>query len=226
MSAATPPVALTALTVPQPGQSDEPLLLTGIRWKTYESLLEDIGNRHIRLTYDRGNLEIMAPLYRHGISTEWLGQLVEVLAEELNTPYCSAGSTTFRRKDLKRGLEPDKCFYFANEIRVRGLEKIDLTRDPPPDLAIEVDVTSSSINRMAIYAALGVPEVWRWREGTLLVYQLQADGTYATVQASPTFPMIPIAGLAEFVEQANVVDQLTLKRAFRAWVREQIKTSQ
>jgi len=197
------------------------MLLTGIRWQTYEALLADIGESHIRLTFDRGKLEIMVHSFGHDVTAEWIGNLVEILAEEGNIPHLNAGSTTFQREDLERGLEPDKCFYFANESRVRGRKKIDLTSDPPPDLAIEVDVTSSSLNRMGIYAALKVPEVWRWRDGTLTVYRLQADGTYAIVQASPLFPTIPLAGLAEFVKQVNEVDQLTLKRAFRTWVRQQ-----
>jgi Uma2 family endonuclease len=222
MSVATPPGALPAPLQPLSRLSDGPILLTGIRWQTYEALLADIGDRAIRLTYDRGNLEIMSPVYRHEITTRWIGQLVEVLAEEFSMPYCNAGSTTYRREDLERGLEPDNCFYFANEIRVRGRMKIDLANDPPPDLAIEVDETSSSLNRMSSYAALRVPEVWRWRDGSLTVYSLQADGTDVIVQTSPTFPTIPLAGLAQFIAKANVVDQLTLKRAFREWVRKHI----
>src|SRR5579862_4078878 len=174
MSIAAPPVSLPVPPQPSPQVSDGLLLLTGIRWETYESLLADIGNRPIRLTYDRGNLEIMSPMYRLGITGEWIGQLVEVLAEETNQPHRSAGCTTFRREDLQRGLEPDKCFYIANQARVSGRVRIDLTLDPPPDLAVEVDETSSSLNRMAIYAALKVPEVWRWRDSKLTVYSLQA----------------------------------------------------
>src|SRR5207253_602808 len=142
--------------------------------------------------------------------------------EELSKPYLSAGSTTGKREDLERGLEPDKCYYSANEPAMRGRKTIDLTRDPPPALGIEVDVASSSLNRMDIYAALKVPEVWRWRDGKLTVYVLQADGKYAIAPASPTFPTIPLAGLAEFVARAGQMDQLTLKLEFRQWVRQTI----
>src|SRR5205823_13742873 len=95
-------------------QSVGQMLLTGISWQTYESLLTDFGDRPIRLTYDRGSLEIMAPAFRHEGTAKWIGELVEVLAEELSVPYFGAGSTTFRREDLERGLEPDECFYFTN----------------------------------------------------------------------------------------------------------------
>jgi Uma2 family endonuclease len=218
MSVATPPVPVPSPLVP----ADWPagiVLLTDIRWDTYEALLTDIGERHLRLTFDRGRLEITALSFGHEGTSRWTGDLVVVLAEEFNQPYCNAGSTTFRRKNLDRGLEPDECFYFANESCVRGLKVIDLTRDPPPDLAIEVDVTSSSVNRMAIYAALGVPEVWRWRDGALQVFLLQVDGTYAAVASSPTFPAVPLAKLSEIIEQGNTEEHLSLKRAFRAWVR-------
>jgi Uma2 family endonuclease len=194
------------------------VLLTGIRWPTYAALLEDLGDRPIRLTYDRGSLEIMAPSFRPEGTAKWIGQLVEALAEELNVPYLSAGSTTFRREDLDRGLEPDECFYIANVDRVRGREDLDLTTDPPPDLVVEVDVTSSSIDRLGIYAAMEVPEVWRWRGAALVAYRLRPERTYESAAASLAFPTLPLDGLTGFIQQGIAQDQLSLKRAFRAWV--------
>src|SRR5262249_518426 len=139
-----------------------PVVLSGVRWHTYEALLHDLGGRHIRLTYDRGNLEIMAPLFRHERYADVLAELVKALARAAKRRTGGAGSTTFRREDLERGLEPDRCFYIDNLVAVAGKLELDPAHDPPPDLAIEVDIWSSSLNRLEIYAALGVPEVWRY----------------------------------------------------------------
>ena len=133
------------------------ILLKNISWKTYESLLNEIGEHGgISLTYDRGNLEIMTPSAPHEKSGELLGNFVEVLTDELNVDICSLGSLTCKREDLERGLEPDKCYYIQNEDVVWNKEQIDLNEDPPPDLAIEIDITSSSIDRLELYASLGV----------------------------------------------------------------------
>src|SRR5262249_54893083 len=138
------------------------LVLRDIDWKTYNRLLRAFAERPgIRLTYDRGTLEIMSPSHGHDTDARFLGRLVVTLTEELGLPIKGGGSTTFRRRRRRRGLEPDDCYWIANEPRVRGKRKINLRVDPPPDLCIEVDVTHSSLNRLSIYAALNVPEVWR-----------------------------------------------------------------
>jgi Uma2 family endonuclease len=130
--------------------SQGPVVLGGVRWQTYEALLHDLGDRHIRLTYDRGSLEIMAPLLRHERYAETLAQLVKALAAFARVRVFSAGSTTFRREDLERGLEPDRCFYIRNADAVVGKLEIDLSTDPPPDLAIEIDIMSSCLDRLGI----------------------------------------------------------------------------
>ena len=120
----------------------------------------------------------MSPSSMHERYNCLFRRMIETLTEELAIPIKGAGSTTFKREDLERGLEPDSCFYLANERRIRGKRELDLTIDPPPDLAIEIDITSSSLDRQGIYAALGVPEIWRFDGESLRVYQLQPDGTY------------------------------------------------
>ena len=141
-------------------QAANRFLLKNISWQTYEALLKDLeSQRGIRLTYDRGLLEIMTPLAPHERNSRLIGRLVEALTEELNIEICSLGSLTCKREDLARGLEPDECYYIQNKPVIRSLEQIDLNQYPPPDLAIEIDITSSSINRLALYASLGVPEV-------------------------------------------------------------------
>jgi Uma2 family endonuclease len=187
-------------------------------WRMYEQFLDLLGN-HVRLTYDRGRLELMSPSYAHESAGAILGRLVETLAEELNLPLKAGKSTTFRRQDLDRGLEPDECYYTTNAPRILGRTEIDLSNDPPPDLAIEVDITRSSLNRMAIYAALGVPELWRYDGQALEVYALQSGGTYQQQDHSPTFPALDLNAFTQFLRRSGAVDDTALARQFRAWVR-------
>jgi Uma2 family endonuclease len=191
-------------------------------WSFYEHLLEELGDRRIRVTYDRGDLELMAPAYRHENSGRVIGWLIDVVAEEIELPVKGARSTTFRRQDVRRGLEPDDCFWIENIAAILGRDDIDLARDPPPDLAIEVDVTSSSIDRLGIYAALRVPEVWRFDGLKIRVYRLNENGEYDVLDYSPTFPFLPLEKLVEFIERSVEVDDVTLRREFRAWLRAEV----
>src|SRR5205823_3484557 len=118
---------------------------------------------------------------------------------------------------------PDKCFFFEHEQDVRGKDKLDLSVDPPPDLAIEVDISRSSLNRMGIYAALGVPEVWRFDGQVLRVYRLGPNRSYAEVQESEHFPFLPIVKVQEFLLQRGQMDETKLVKTFRQWVREQFR---
>src|SRR5258708_2524838 len=153
-------------------QSDEPLVLENIRWSTYQALLRDLGDRPIHLTYDQGRLEIMTLSSQHEILRTLLGRLIESLTLELNIPIKSLGSVTIARKELQRGLEADECYYIAQELLVRGKMKLNFKKDPPPDLAVEVDISRSSKSRQSVYAALGVPEMWRF-DGKLKVLHLR-----------------------------------------------------
>jgi Uma2 family endonuclease len=191
-----------------------------VTWQTYEALLRDVTNRRIRLTYDRGRLEIMTPLFRHESYAGALGELVRALAEELNVPIKSGWSTTFRRQDLERGLEPDRCFYVRHVSAIVGKLEIDLSRDPPPDLAIEIDIMSSSLNRLGIYAALGVPEAWRF-DGERFEVLRRRDATgYDRCEASPTFPSLPVPDVAALLHEVVAMDDLSQVRRLREWVRE------
>src|SRR5262249_36748647 len=138
------------------------LQLSGIDWQTYLRLLRAFAERPgIRLAYDRGELEMMAPLLEHDGDSWFLGDMVFVLTEELGLPLKRGGSTTLRRRKRQRGIEADACYWIASASQMAGRRRLDLRTDPPPDLAIETDVTHSSMDRLSIYAALGVPEVWR-----------------------------------------------------------------
>ena len=195
--------------------------LSGISWQTYETLLEELSDRRLRLTYNRGNLEIMAPSPEHELGKEVLGRFVETLAEELAVKIYPLGSTTFKRPE-QSGAEPDKCFYIRNIALVRGKRRLDLIQDPAPDLVMEIDVTSSSQNRLQVYAVLGVAEVWIYNGESLVIKQLQND-TYITSQTSQFFVNIPIPEIAGFLQQAQTMDYLELVKVFRDWVRSQLE---
>jgi Uma2 family endonuclease len=200
-----------------------PVVVSGVRWGTYEALLNDVGNRRIRLTYDRGNLEMIAPPFRHESYAEALSQVVKALAAAVKVRLKSAGSTTFRREDLERGLEPDGCFYIRNVRAVLGRLEIDLSRDPPPDLAIEIDIMNSCLDRLDIYAALGVPEVWRFDGDEFEVLALNKDGDgYLPARTSPTFPGLPVAKVGDLLKDVAALDDATQERRIRAWVRKHI----
>jgi Uma2 family endonuclease len=202
--------------------TEQRFVLRDADWQTYQHFLEALGERPIRVTYDRGRLELMTLSHGHERTSNLLGRLVETLTEELDIPMQSGGSTTFNREDLDRGLEADQCYYLEHEPEVREKDEIDLTVDPPPDLAIEIDVSRSSLNRLGIYAALGVPEVWRFDGERLLVYQLRAEGEYVVSPRSKHFPFLPMEELVRFLQRRTEMSETSLVRAFRVWVREQI----
>lgn len=197
------------------------LLLRDVDWQTYTRLLFTFAERPaVRLTYDRGKLEIMSPLPEHEFAALLLGRFVDVLTEELGLPIIGGGSTTLRRRKNLRGLEPDQCYWIANEAKIRGKRRLDLRVDPPPDLAIEVDVTRSSLDRMDIYAKLKVPELWRLDdEQTLLFYVLDADGEYEKTSTSVCFPFVTPADLLKYLALRSQLDHNAIVRQFRDWIR-------
>jgi Uma2 family endonuclease len=199
---------------------DEMIHLSGISWQTYETLLEELRDRRLRLTYNRGNLEIMAPSPEHERFKKVSGRFVETLAEELEIRIEPLGSTTFKHPELS-GAEPDECFYIYNIDAVRGKNRLDLTDDPAPDLVVEIDITSSSQARLLVYADLGVAEVWIYDGESLVIKQLQ-DGTYITSQRSQFFRNLPIPEISRFLKQVGTIDYLELVKTFRSWVRSQI----
>jgi Uma2 family endonuclease len=224
MSSIPPSGALPAVQPPLPAAFSPPrygaVVLSGIGWQTYEAILADLGDHPgVRLTYDRGSLQIMSPLPEQGRYADLLGQFVRVLASKAKSPFACFRSTTFRREDLERGLEPDDCFYLTSLGRMLGRRDLDLTRDPPPDLAIEVDVTHSSINRLAISAALGVPEVWRIQGEQVICLVLNAARVYEQRDNSLAFPFLRVADLSPFLPQVFGTDEGSLVEGFRTWLR-------
>jgi Uma2 family endonuclease len=199
---------------------DNCLRLSGVGWDTYTKLLRAFGDqRGVRLTYDRGELEIMSPSWTHEDGAWFLGDLIFVMTEELGLTLRRGGSLTMRRRKKRKGLEPDTCYWIANAPKVLGKTKLNFKTDPPPDLAVEIEVTRSSLKRMGIYAALAVPEVWRFDGITLTFHGLDA-GQYILLTHSASFPKVTSADLLPFLQQVTQVDQNDLVRQFRAWVRQ------
>jgi Uma2 family endonuclease len=211
-------IQLRQLEVP-PGQR---LLLHDVSWAEFEAILAELGeHRGTRIAYDHGLLEIMAPLPEHEYFKETIGDAIKDMSEALNLDYESYGSTTWRRQAEQAGLEPDNCFYFQNEALVRGQLTFDLNQDPPPDLALEIDVTRKSLNRLPIYARLGVPEIWCYDQGRLTIYRL-ADGQYTPVEQSAVFSALQIQALPQLIEAHRQQGRLALRRAVRTWVQGQL----
>lgn len=153
------------------------LVIPQASWEEYERLLDDLtGRPGVRVTYDRGRLEIMSPSPEHEEYKELILRIVHVASEVLGVPLETRGSTTWKRRSDQHGLEPDTCFYIANAHRVVGRRTLDLESDPAPDIAVEIDLTTESVSKLPIYAALGVPEIWLYDGKTTRFYALADDG--------------------------------------------------
>ncbi|NJR38352.1 MAG: Uma2 family endonuclease [Leptolyngbyaceae cyanobacterium CSU_1_4] len=197
------------------------VLLHNLTWQEFELILEDLGERRAtRLAYHQGTLEIVAPLPKHEQTKVVISNLLVVLLDELDLNWEPLGSTTFRRKEMAAGIEPDDCLYIKNHALMIGKERIDLNVDPPPDLAIEVDVASKT--QLSAYEALGVPEIWRYESHQLKISLLQ-NGEYVESQTSLTFPNFPvIEGISRFLDFSRTAGTRPALKAFRQWVKEQL----
>jgi len=193
------------------------VVLWNTSWTFYQQLLKEIGDQNVRVTYSNGVMEIMSPLPIHEKMKKMIGRMIELIALELDIPMASLGSTTYSDESLDKGLEPDECYYFENELLIRGKDRIDLTIDPPPDLAVEVDISYRAIKRESIYAAMGVPELWRF-DGEHLDCLILRDGAYEVSEWSQSLPMIRVRDLEAFIARLNTEGETSVARSFRQWV--------
>jgi Uma2 family endonuclease len=199
------------------------MILCGVTWGEYLRIADSLEHRRLRTTYDRGRLVIVSPSPYHERVNRALDQMVLILVEELWIPCDDLGSTTFRRADLENGLEPDDCYYLANAGRIRGKQEIDLTTDPPPDLAIETDITSNSIRRLRICGAFGVPEIWRYDGERVLFLRLTPGRRYLRRRESLHFSGFEADDATRFALEALSADKTKWRKGFRAWVRETLR---
>jgi Uma2 family endonuclease len=201
------------------GKVTQRIVLQNISWQTYQAMLAEMGDHRVsRLTYDEGTLEIKMPSKLHEMINRLLELIITALVEELGLSIKGYGSTTLDREDLQKGVEPDSCFYIQNAYRLQGLDP-EIPKDLPPDLAVEVDITSSSTSRMGIYQRLGVPEVWRYTKKGITISRLE-NGKYVECEFSPTFQMISAEILNEFLQHRQTTDDIGVIRFVRNWIRE------
>jgi Uma2 family endonuclease len=200
---------------------DQRVLLHNISWETYERLLADMENQsYIRMTYDQGELEIMAPSFNHEFFNRSIAGLGRIISLEMDVEVIDAGSTTYKRKRLKRGAEPDTCFYVANALLMHGRTEVDLSRDPPPDIVFEVDVFSGSLDKFSIYAKFGVPELWHYDVRQVQIFKLEGK-SYVECEHSLSFPWLTGMILTGFLDQCRSVGQDAAIRSFRDWLRKE-----
>jgi Uma2 family endonuclease len=197
-------------------------LMHDVPWETYELILHALEGYHYRITYDDGELEIMTVSFEHENESTLLGRFIETLTLELDIDIASGGSTTMRRALKRKGLEADESYWIHHEHAMRGKKSFDSDRDPPPDLAVEIEVTRSALNRMGIYAALRVPEVWTFDGKVLCVFHLGSAGKYKESETSRAFPWLPIKEVERFLLQSGTMSETRLLRAFSKWVRETV----
>jgi Uma2 family endonuclease len=200
------------------------LSLAGVRYADYVELLHartDAGRKGVRIAFDRGEMEIMVVGGTHERLKKIVAALIETWMEETGCEYLPSGGMTHLRNDLEKGFEPDECYYVQNWAKVTGARDIDFTKDPPPDLTVEIEVSRSVLNRLPIYAAFKIPEVWRYDGSRLVVLLLQQDGTYQESPISRAMPTLPIAEVPRILTMANdlTIGVLEMKRRIREWIR-------
>ena len=201
--------------------SPEPrVVLDGVSWSLYQQMLAEIGEGHVRLTFDQGRLEIMSPSYRHEIPKKVLARLIEAYTDTMNLTIEGLGSMTFAREDLQKGIEPDECYYITNASAVIGKDELDLTVDPPPDLAIEIDISPPDVARQPIYAALGVAEIWRYDGKNLTTLHRNSAGAYSPASHSLAFPKLSVQTLNELLALGIAKGQSTAVAELRRRVKQ------
>ena len=206
---------------PDAVSEEQHFFLSGVPWESYIAIgnaLPDWPRLHI--TYDRGKMEFMTLSAKHEVFKFWLGHFVVIIAEELHRPIAPGGQMTLQREDLEKGIEGDNIFWIEHEPQMRCKLTWEPEVDPSPDLALEIEISRSVINRLAIYAALNVPELWSFNGTAIIIRCLQTDGTYQIAEKSKAFPEIPVAQIVPFLFPDPSTDFLTALRQFRAWVRQ------
>jgi Uma2 family endonuclease len=195
------------------------LIFNDVSWEDYEEFLDDVGEATgLRVSYDHGRMEVMSLSQKHEYIRMVWDHLVFVLSEELEMDIEPYGSTTMKRKRKRKGRESDHSYYIQNAPHFHSVAKIDLNDDPPPDLALEVDISHDSLGKFSIYAGLQIPEVWRYSDGEVKFFRLLGND-YAEIPASDAFPFLTPDIFAECIARAETDSQVKAVLAFRSWVK-------
>ncbi len=198
------------------------VILNNITWETFKQIIKELGEKRvIRLAYDQGIVEIMTPFGQHEYSNRFIDNLIVVIALELNLNIKTMGSLTLKKEMVKKGVEPDSCYYLNNEPLVRNKQDIRLDIDPPPDLVLEIDMSNSSLNKLPIYVALGVPEIWRYDGNQLIAFILNDQQNYVQSDYSLTFPWLKLANILPFIDQSLRDGETATLKQFRQWIKQQ-----
>jgi len=197
--------------------TETPDIRENVSWSEYLRMLDEIGDGHTRLTYDSGRLQIMAPSVWHDSTKKIVARLIEAYADFHDIDLIGIGSTTLRREELLKGLEPDECYYVSSPKPIYNPRNIDPDHVPRPDLALEIDISRPGINRENIYAALGVPELWKYGRMRVAYFELR-DGMYIPAAQSLAFPGLPAETVNQMLELAEEKGQSHAVKAFRAWM--------
>ncbi len=204
-----------------PVATDSRVLLANVSWSLYQAIAASRGDRPSpRLTYLDGTLELMSPSFWHEALTDRVRIFVLMLARGSGRPCLNAGSTRWERQGVPSGKEPDACFYLDNEPAVRGLREIDLAIDPPPDLAVEVELSHPLSDSLRVYAGLGVPEVWRYDGDSLQFLHLTDDGAFAEREFSRSFPTLRWSEALGRLSMADDRDQSIWSIEVEQWARQ------
>jgi len=196
------------------------ILLTGVSWEEYESLLRQFWEKtNLSFAYNNGRLEIMPKSQRHEEYSRFISKLVFVYCGELDLLFEERGTATFKRTGLKKGVEPDECFYVQNAEIVFGLGDVESEDFPAPDIAVEVDLTTDSLDKFPIYAALGVPELWIYDGKNVRFYQL-TGGIYDRTETSPALLHLTETVLTDFLTLSQTEGQTVAFKRFREWLKE------
>jgi len=198
--------------------AEKRVLLSNVSWSTFIDLASS-DRAGARFAYDHGDLEIMTVSWRHERLKKRLARMIEAAAVRIGASLVASGSTTLKIEMKKRGLEPDESYYIARAGAVRDEEELDLSVVPPPDLAVEIDITSSSLDQLAIYADMGVPEVWIYNDETIHIWVLQADGRYREQSQSVSLPFLPMDEFLEFLRRQPGIEEAEGWRAYEDWLR-------
>lgn len=206
----------------EPGSS---MLLQDVSWDEYDRYLQAVDEkRHARFSYDEGRLEIRSLSFERGIIVGLFPALIFVLADECGMNFRGAGSTTLRLQAKAKGTNPDDSYYFQNLSALRGLKQLDLTKTPPPDLVLEIDLANPSLDKLPIYAALGVPELWLHTGMRLQFFRL-TDGAYVEISYSDLFPFLPTEVLLHHFQQGELTDTIAAAESFRTWIKDNRSTT-
>ncbi len=207
----------------QPSLAENRVILNPVSWDTFNQLLQELGDkRSHRLAYSQGTMEIMTPLGKHEHSNRFIERLIYAIIDELALEVKSLGSLTLKADNLQKGVEPDSCFYIQNEFRVRNKQNIEIGVDPVPDLVLEIDVTSSSLDKLSIYGALAVPEIWRYNGYVLTALIWDGDNqVYQVSDFSRAFTWLRVSELSGFMQQCLRDGETKTLRDFRRWLQSQ-----